>query len=101
MEGGKLPIQYIIAKRRLLYLHNILSKKPDELIQKVYFVQRSKPSINDWFLSLQQEREKFQITLSDEEISMLSKNKFKKIISEKINKFAFSSLIEIGERDRV
>ena len=36
LETATIPIRYIVAGRRLLYLHNILQKSDNEMIRKVY-----------------------------------------------------------------
>ena len=97
LESGKLPIEHIIAKRRFMYLFHILTRSTNELIFKTYLAQSLKPSRNDWFLTIQDEKKKYDISLSDFEISQLSKSQFRKIVCDKIHKYAFSSLIEIGK----
>ena len=42
LETGCIPIRYIIKKRRLMYLHHILHRNPNELIYKVYMAQKRK-----------------------------------------------------------
>ena len=48
LETGTIPIRFIIKQRRLNYLHNLLTRKENELISKVYFAQKRKTSKNDW-----------------------------------------------------
>ena len=50
LETGCIPIRYLIMKRRIMYLHHILGKSPDELIHKVYMAQKSNPVKDDWSL---------------------------------------------------
>ena len=47
IETAKLPIRYIISKRRLMYLREIMSRNNNELIKKVYSVQKLKPVRQD------------------------------------------------------
>ena len=42
LESGKLPLRFVIYKRRLMYLWHILSRDESELIHKVYSVQTLK-----------------------------------------------------------
>ena len=65
LETGTIEIKYIIAKRRLMYLHHILTRPDDELIYKVYNIQRISPSKGDFFCLLQSEREKYGIHFTD------------------------------------
>ena len=60
---GKLPIEFIIAKKHLMYLWEILSRKESEIILKVYKLQEMKPTSGDWFLLMKKEREKYGIEL--------------------------------------
>ena len=46
---------------------------------------------------IENEKEKYQIELTDEEISAMSKNKFKTVIDKKINTFAFQHLKQKAE----
>ena len=93
LETARSPIRYTISKRRLMYLWHILSRDTDELIAKVYQVQRLKPVKYDWHNMIVEEKEKYGIKLSDEEIRCLSKNKFKQIVNNAVNKFALTKLL--------
>ena len=94
---GKLPIQFIIAKKRFMYLWEILSRNPSEIIYKVYKLQEMKPTIGDWFLMMKEERKKYAINITDEEIKSLSKHKFKTLVQKKIHRYAFDYLLSLGK----
>ena len=47
IETGKLQVRYIIAKRRFMFWHHILTRSKDELIFKVYQAQKLKPVQHD------------------------------------------------------
>ena len=49
LETGTLPIKYVWASRRLLYLQTILTRGSEELITKVYLSQKSNPKKGDFF----------------------------------------------------
>ena len=97
LETAKLPIRYSISKRRLMYLYHILTRDTEELISKVYHIQRLKPVKYDWHNMIEEEKEKYGIKQSDEEIGCLSKNKFKQIVNEAVNKFALSKLLATAQ----
>ena len=84
IDSGKLSLKHIIAKPKLMYLHNILRRGSNEIIKKVYLAQRLRAASKDWSSSLQKIRQLYQITLEDEEIANMSKNCFKKYINLKI-----------------
>ena len=98
IETAKIPIRFILSKRRLMYLWNILRKDKNELISKVYYAQKITPTKGDWYQTLIEEKEKYEITLSDEEISKLSKYKFKRIVDKKVNSFACQYLKQKGSK---
>ena len=94
LESSKIPLRHSIAKRRFMYLYHLLSRNENEIISKVYSIQKLKNTRKDWYQMICQEKEKYKINLSDEEIQQMSKNKFKQIVSESVDKFAFSQLLK-------
>ena len=46
LELGCTPIRYIIKGKRIMYLHNILSRSKNELVSKVLDAQTKKPVKN-------------------------------------------------------
>ena len=92
LETGLLPIRYVAIQRRLMYLHNILKKPENELIRKVYRIQKLLPTKNDWYQIVQEDRNKLGLSLSDEQISVMSKIKFKTIVVEAVRNFAVNCL---------
>ena len=40
LESGTVPLRFIIKSRRLMYLHNLLQKSENEMIKKIYEVQK-------------------------------------------------------------
>ena len=91
-ELGKYPLRFVWAKRRFMYLWQILHRDTDELVRKVYETQKLKPCKGDWFTIMQNERSTYELEISDSEISKISEYKFRKIIQEKINKQAIKYL---------
>ena len=96
LEGGKAPIKFAISKRRLMYLFHILTRKNTEIIFKAYHAMILRPVKNDWYSMIQHEKLIYNIYLSDEEISKMSKKQFKKIVYEQVDKFALNVLLERG-----
>ena len=93
LETATLPLRYILSKRLFLYFWHILSRPDHELISRVYKAQQLRPVRHDHCLRIKEEKERYGITLSDQEIQNMSKNKFKRYISDKIEKYAFTQLI--------
>ena len=48
LETGQVPVRYILACRRILYLQSILHRDEDELIKKVYLAQRADTTEGDF-----------------------------------------------------
>ena len=96
MEAGLVPIRFIIMKRRLMYLHNILVKPETELIRKVLEVQKNIITKNDWYSLVQQNKVDLNIPFSDEDISKMSKDRFKSIVSKAVAKKAAEYLNQVA-----
>ena len=47
LETGKIPLRFVVYKRRLMYLWHILNTSENELIHKVYSVQKLKTTKGD------------------------------------------------------
>ena len=96
LETGTKPIRFIIASRRLNYLHNILKKGDNELIKRVYEAQKMSPSKGDWIELVKNDFEiVFGKEFGENLIKNMSKIKFKKLIKLKIQKVAFDYLIDL------
>ena len=48
LETGAIPIKQIIMSRRLNYLQTILKRPQNEILRKVYEVQKTNPVKGDW-----------------------------------------------------
>ena len=48
LETSQLPIKNLISSRRLLYLHNILSRQDSELVKQIYMAMKESPLKDDW-----------------------------------------------------
>ena len=98
LETGVLPIKYIAVKRRLMYLHNILTKPKTELINKVYEVQKAVFTNKDWFNLVKGNRTELGISLTDEQISVMSKDRYKAVVSKAVDSAALGYLNELAAK---
>ena len=94
IETAKLPLRFVISKRRLMYLWHILTRTENELIKKVYALQKVMFTKGDWYGMIQQEKIRYDINLTDEEISKMSKYRFKSLDEKKVKSVAFEYLKE-------
>jgi hypothetical protein len=93
LETGQLEISHIMTVRRLMYLHNILSRHKSELIHKTFKAMKQKPVKDDWIHLVTKDLMKIDMTLENEEdIKNVSKNQFKTIVKERVRKYAFEEL---------
>ena len=65
IETAKIPIKYIFSKRLLMYYWHILSRPGTETIRKVYEVMKCKTVRQDWYLRLIDEKQRYNINLTD------------------------------------
>ena len=80
-----------------MYLWHILHTDSSELIWKIYQAQKCQSNRGDWFKILNDEKKKYGIEETDEEIGKLSKLKFKKIVEQQIKANAIKYLEDIAK----
>ena len=83
--------------RRFMYLWHVLHRDTTELISKIYATQKCQSVKGDWALIINEERSKYGITETDENISKMSKTKFKKIVKLKLKTHAIKYLRDLAE----
>ena len=88
LETRKIPIRFLISKRRLNYLWQILTRSDDELIKKIYNTQKVKTTKGDWFGMIQKEKIKYGIEVTDDEIAKMSRLRFKSLVDKRVNSYA-------------
>ena len=86
LESSSIPIRFIVSSRRMMYLHHILQRGEEELIRKVYQAQKVDTDPGDFFELISEDKIMLGIHLSDTELGMMKKEKFKKIVQEKRSK---------------
>ena len=96
LETRKLPLRYIIVKRRLMFHWHILTRSKEELILRVYEAQKCNPSKSDFCLVIEEIKERFEISFNDEEISHMSKSRYKDFINKQVEKIAFQEMLNIA-----
>ena len=80
-----------------MFLWHILHRETDELIWKIYETQKLKSSKGDWFVMIQEERQKHGISETDQQISIMSREKFQKIVEAKLKTSAVKHLTVFPE----
>ena len=99
LEMGLVPISYIIKERRLMFLHHVLQQKTDSIVFRFFIAQMNSPTYKDWVSTVLGDLEELDIDIDIGEIQDMKKDKFKKIVKEKITNGAFQYLLnKKGER---
>ena len=92
LETAAIPIDYILASRRVNYLYNILNKEDNELVKCVYIAQKVNPVKGDWCHTVKTDMELIKLNMKDCEITSMSKNKFKRHVKKYMTDAAFAYL---------
>ena len=98
LETKSIPIRFIIASRRLMYMYTILQKNKEELVRKVYEAQKDDPIAGDFVDLVKNDKEMIGINMTETEITTVSKTKFKKLVKERISDAAFKYLLEVKQK---
>ena len=62
LEVGATPIRWIVAQRRISFLHHIMCKENNELVKKVLKAQKENPTSGDYVKLVEQYMEDLNIT---------------------------------------
>ena len=81
-----------MASRRILYLQNILKRNEEELVKRVFYAMKNSPLKGDWSTTVFEDMEQISLTLSEEEISQMSKTAFKTIVKTKMRRHVLDEL---------
>ena len=96
LETSTLSIDYIVAKRRLMYLKNILRRPKHELVRKIYSTQKQSPVPGDWVIQVKEDLNlSINLNISDETIETMKDMEYKKLINSHIEAADFKSLKEV------
>ena len=94
LESGHIPARFEIQKIRLLFLQYILQETSESRIQKFFLLQLKEPTRGDWASSSLQDLKDLEIKTSLEEIKILTKTKFAKLLKEAIRPKALAYLVK-------
>ena len=74
----------MIMKRRLLYWWHLLHTEDTEMVSKVYRAQKVKVERNDWISQLEEDKKCLNLTLSDQDVKLMSKSIFKRVVERQL-----------------
>ena len=92
IETAAIPLWFLLAGRRLRFYWSLLQKTESELVKQVYLATREFPTKGDWRSNVMDDLRKFEIQKTEDEIQLMSKNTFKKLVKEKIQEQAMNFL---------
>ena len=82
LETGKILIRIIIQVRRLMYWWHINNQEETSLVKKCYNGQRLKPVKKDWVHTINKDKKDFNISLQDEDLKTIKKERFRKYLKK-------------------
>ena len=85
-EIGELPIDFIIDKKQITYLRKLLTSKTQ--VNDITKIELEDPNKNNIITYIHSLLTKYNINLSVEQIAFYTKNKWNKLITNKINEKA-------------
>lgn len=90
LETGALPIRWVVAQRRILFMKHIMERHDNELLKKVFLAQKLNPSQGD-FVNIV-EKDLKDLNLTHEEVAELSKTQLKATLKKNAKSAAFEQL---------
>ena len=94
LETGQWPARYQIIKLRMLFLKSILDQDERSMVKRFFKIQIQQPRKGDWVSSCKMDLEKMKIELNFQEIRMMTKEHFLKIINCKLEENALEYLLK-------
>ena len=98
LETNTLPIRYILKCRRIMYLHTILQRNPNEMVRKVYEAQKSDPSSGDFCQLVSDDCKAIELNIAEADIARMSKQKFQTIVKPKVRAAALEYLNKLKQK---
>ena len=92
LEMGQFPARFEIQKLRLLFLKTILEQDDDSNLKKFFNLQMKYPSRGDWASTCISDLNKLQITLTLDEIKVMTKDKYTRILKSKIESLTIKTM---------
>ena len=91
---------FVIMGRKILYYHALLQKKDEELVKTVFQTQQKFSVKNDWIIQLNSDLDECNISLTENEIKEMKKEKFKTLVNKKIKRLSNEYLMNLQQSHR-
>jgi hypothetical protein len=92
LETGTMPIKYEIDIRRLNFLHHILTLSNHDPVRMVYLEQLKYKSEPNWGNDVRDIRKEYGISKTDEEITEMTKESWKRLVKKEVKNHALKEL---------
>ena len=92
LELGAIPVRFTLMSRRINYLWYLIHDKEGSLLKTFFEAQCDQPIRGDWVSTVKEDMADLNIKMSFEEIAEISKEAFKKLVKEKVQKSALHYL---------
>ena len=80
-----------------MYLHNILQKDTDELVRRVFQAQKENTNPGDFYDLVSEDKKSISLNMTDLQIQLMNKDKFRSIVKKKTRLAAFNYLKTLQE----
>ena len=94
LEYGILPLEHEIQRRRMNYVHHILSLKDNDPVKLTYHQMLKLSHEPNWANNVKELRLRYGISFSDNEVSEMSVTKWKNIVSNHVEEVVFQELLQ-------
>ena len=94
LELGLTSVSYILKRKRVLYLHHLLTTDQSSLVAAVFREQVRTTKRGDWVQTVIRDLEDLGINKSFSEIASIGKQHFKKLVKQSCENACFYQLIE-------
>ena len=93
LETGCIPIRFTLKKKRIMFLHHILTRDKEALIHRVLTAQINQPAKGDWCVVVREDLDSLGLSnISFDEISRMSKDKLKILLNDEVTRCSFEEL---------
>ena len=92
LETASQPLKSILASRRIMYLHHILSRNSEELIKRVFNAQKDNITPGDFLELVKGDLANIGEAFDEESIMLQTKPQYKNHIKKKIRAKVFEDL---------
>ena len=86
LESGSLSLSHIISQRRIIYLHEILTREDNELVKRIYRAQKDNPTRGDFVELVTEDLKMIKEDFDEDNFLKFSKIDFKNHIKNKKSK---------------